>query len=143
MQNVDLILFNQKLLDLGIKGYANNDSLVQASNPVRDLWMPSLAIVNLPGRWNPEFMLIRNGRTVMIGTELYFNSLPEKEGGCIAIDYLGVKSGDTKGISGRPVRFLGFDKDYVYLHSWMFGVQPHKIYMKELLKFYLDNPYYF
>lgn len=73
----------------------------------------------------------------------YEYSLPKKEGECITINYPGVKPEETKGISGHPVRFLGFDKDYVYLHSWMFGVQPHKIYMKELLKFYLDNPNYF
>lgn len=80
----------------------------------------------------------------------YEYSLPKEEVGYvpkeeryIVIHYPGVMPEDTKAISGHPVRFLGFDKDYVYLHSWMLGVQPHKIYMKELLKFYLDNPHLF
>lgn len=73
----------------------------------------------------------------------YKYSLPKKENECITIDYPGVEPDGTNKTSGHPVRFLSFDKDYVYLHSWMFGVEPHKIFMKEVLKFYLDNAYWF
>jgi hypothetical protein len=75
----NLVSLNSKLLDLGVKGYANRNEYVQINNPVRDLWGPTLSIIQIPNACHPDFMVIRNGRTIMIGTEQYFNQLPEKE----------------------------------------------------------------
>jgi len=56
-----------KLRDLGITPYGNGFSII------RSLWSSTLDAEN------PPFILIRNGKTTMVGTEQYFNQLPEKE----------------------------------------------------------------
>lgn len=75
----DLVSLSSRLIQLGIKGYSNNDTSIQTNNPVRDLNGPTLTIVEHPNAYHPDFMFIRNGKTIMVGTQEYFNQLLEKE----------------------------------------------------------------
>lgn len=73
----------------------------------------------------------------------YGYTFPQKKGNVIRINYPGIKKEEGKHAYGNLIRELQFDEEYIYLESYIFGVQPHKIHMKEVLKFYLDNPNYF
>jgi len=70
----DLALLNEKLLSLGVKGYQLRNPYSPILSPIRSLHYESLRDND-----RPSYVLIRDGRTTMVGTEQYFNQLPEKE----------------------------------------------------------------
>lgn len=71
VQWINMVNFSRKLKDLNIKPYGDSNTIIRT---IEGFEIHFATHNNLP-----DYMFIRDGKSVMCGTEYYFNQLPERE----------------------------------------------------------------